>query len=89
MLLERRLMSLTPAELNIARRYIVTLTSLELAIPRAADNLDTDQAAVWSHNKNEVRDRTALFEDWRRRLCSFLGVGYGAALVTTDFHLIV
>jgi hypothetical protein len=31
--------------------------------------LDTDQAAVWKHNKDEVRDRAGLFDNWRRRLC--------------------
>jgi hypothetical protein len=81
-------MNLSVSELAVARRYVATLNSLELAIPRAGENLDTDQAAVWSHNKTEVQDRTALFDDWRERLCIFLGVRSSAALAT-DNRLVV
>lgn len=76
-LLEFRLNNLAPAELQVARNYLANLYTLESAIPAAGSNLDTDQAAVWTHNKNEVRDRTALFDSWRRRLCTFMGVPEG------------
>ena len=79
-LLEYRLSNLSTAEESVVRTYLGTLASLEAAVPQAAANLDTDQAAVWSHNRDEVRDRAALFDGWRRRLCGFLGVPPGPDL---------
>jgi len=75
--LEYRQANLTTAELAVARNYLATLNTLEAAIPGAAANLDTDKASVWTHNKQEVRDRTLLFDDWRRRYVAFLGVQPG------------
>lgn len=78
--LEYRMNNMAPAETQIARQYLTSLYTLEAAIPAAGQNLDTDEAAVWVHNKNEVSDRTALFNSWCRRLCGFLGVPPGPAL---------
>jgi hypothetical protein len=50
---------------------------LETAITDASDNLDTDIAAIWTHNKNEVSDRMNLFNKWRRQMCSFIGIPPG------------
>lgn len=61
----------------VVNTYLANLTTLETAIPGTSANLDTDQAAVWKHNANEMRDRNALFDSWRRRLCNFLGVPPG------------
>ena len=88
-LLEFQLNNLSTSEETVVRRYLGTLGSIETAIPNAASNLDTDQAAVWSRNTNEVRDRTRLFDDWRRRLCSFLGVPPGAGLTDGSVTLVV
>ncbi len=88
-LLEFRMSNLTDAEAAVVRRYLATLTVLELAIPRAGDNLDTDQAAVWTRNRDELRDRTRLFDDWRRRLCGFFGVPPGPAMTDTGIALVV
>ncbi|MCC3246683.1 hypothetical protein LG047_15385 [Methylocystis sp. WRRC1] len=72
---------LSPAEeATIVNVYLTNLTALEAAIPAASDNLDTDKAAVWEHNRDEVAHRTALFDQWRRRMCGFLGVKPGPAL---------
>lgn len=87
--LEFRLNNLSASEEAIVRRYLATLTTLELGIPNAAGNLDTEQAAVWSRNVNEVQDRTALFEQWRRRLCGFLGLPGGPDLAEAGLTLIV
>ena len=57
-LLEFRMNNLSDAEDAVVRRYLGTLTVLEFAVPRAGDNLDTDQAAVWTRNRDELRDRT-------------------------------
>ena len=58
-------------------------------MPRSGDNLDTDQASVWTHNRDEMRDLTRLFDDWRRRLCGFLGVPPGPAIRDTGLSLVV
>lgn len=78
--LEFRLTNLAASEFQIVRQYLASLYTLELAIPGAGANLDTDQAAVWKHNRSEVADRSALFDQWRRRLCAFLGLPPGPEL---------
>lgn len=83
-LLEYRLHNLTVSELAVMRTYLGTLCGLEQAIPGAAGNLDTEQAAVWTHNADEVRDRESLFDGWRRRLCGFLGVPPGPSLASSS-----
>jgi len=76
--LEYRLNHTSEAEgAVVANIYLANLYTLETAVPGAGANLDTDKAAVWTHNKNEVRDRLVLFDSWRRRLCQFLGVPAG------------
>lgn len=76
--LEYRLQHISQNEgLVVVNTYLANLYTLENAIPATGANLDTDQAAVWIHNKNEQRDRDMLFDSWRRRLCNFLGVPPG------------
>ena|SRR5689334_22658311 len=87
--LEFRMNNLSDPEAAVVRRYLGTLIVLEIAVPRASENLDTDQAAVWTHNRDELRDRTRLFDDWRRRLCGFLGVPPGPGLAAPGISLIV
>ena len=79
-LLEYRLNNMAPAENQIVRQYLSTLYVLESAVPGAGANLDTDKAAVWTHNKDEVQDRARLFDSWRRRMCGFIGVPPGPDL---------
>jgi hypothetical protein len=88
-LLEFRMNNLSDAEATVVRRYLGTLTVLEFAVPRAGDNLDIDQASVWTRNRDELRDRTRLFDDWRRRLCGFLGIPPGPALADGGISVIV
>ena len=88
-LLEFRLTNLSVPEIVITRRYLGTLTTLESAIPAASDNLDTDQASMWTRNKDEPRDRLRLLDDWRRRLCGFIGIAAGPALSSGSATLIV
>ena len=76
--LEFRLNNYAPEEETVIRNtYLFNLQTLELAVFSASDNLDTDQAAVWYHNKREVADREALFSLWRKKLCDFIGVPPG------------
>src|SRR4051794_28019865 len=67
-------------EAVVINKYLVPLNLREDEVQSAADNLDTDQAAVWYHNKNEVSDRLGLFNQLRRDLCTFLGFKPGPNL---------
>lgn len=87
--LEYRLNNLSPSEEQVVRSHLATLATLETAVPAAGDNLDTDQAAVWTHNRDEVRDRTGLLAIWSRRLCAFLGVPAGPGLGRPGLTLVV
>lgn len=73
-----RLNSMSASEENVLITvYLDKLATLETAITDASDNLDTDVAAIWTHNKNEVSDRMSLFNKWRRQMCSFIGIPLG------------
>jgi hypothetical protein len=87
--LEHRLAHLAPAEEAVLRDYLATLRGMEQAIPAAAKNLDTAQVSVWSRNPAEMRDRNALFDNWRRRLCGFLGVPPGVHMARGGVSFIV
>jgi hypothetical protein len=69
--------------------FLTPLYMLEKAVVDASCNLDTDQAAVWKHNKNEVADRNNLYYLKRRELCAYIGVkpgrglGMGASVIRT------
>ena len=78
--LEFRLTNLAPGEFQVVRQSLSNLYALEQAVPAAAANLDTDQASVWKHNRSEVADRAQLFDNWCRRLASFLGVPVGPGI---------
>jgi hypothetical protein len=67
-------------EAVLINTYLTNLNSLETAIVSAAANLDTQSAAVWVRNPNEVKDRERLFDSWRRRMCNFLGIAPGPSL---------
>ncbi len=78
--MEYRLDNLSPSEECVLRAHLANLRAFEAAIPTAADNLDTEAAAVWTRNPAEIRDRQRLEQDWGRRLCHFLGIPAGAGL---------
>lgn len=78
--LDTRLAGLAHAEEDVLRTHLAALRTLEAAIPDAAEALDTASAAAWTRNPTEIRDRTRLLDDWRRRFCAFLGVHPGPAL---------
>jgi hypothetical protein len=79
--LELRLQNMDPAEETVVTgNYLVQLPLLEAAIDSSSGNLDTDEAAVWKHNRDEVADRTQLYNQKRRQLCAFIGVRPGRGL---------
>lgn len=85
MSLVERLNSLSASEESVlVNTYLTNLNTLEAAIVSAAANLDTDQAAVWKHNKTEVEERERLFDSWRRRMCAFLGFAPGPGIAASS-----
>lgn len=80
-LMEFRLNNMDPAEETVVRTtYLANLALLETDVLGTRANLDTAAAAVWTHNANEQRDRTRLYNQWRSDFCGFLGVPAGDAL---------
>jgi hypothetical protein len=77
-LLEFRMTNLAPTECQNVRYYLSMIYPLESAVPTST--MDTDQAAVWFHNKNEVRDRMSLLTTWCKRLCGCVGIPPGPLL---------
>jgi hypothetical protein len=76
-----RLQNMPPeTENTLITVYLANLYVLEAAIVGAGANLDTDEAAVWKRNRNEVGDRTRLFDRWRRRMCDLIGIAPGPYL---------
>lgn len=89
MSLHQRLTSLSASEEAVlVNTYLTNLYALESAIPAVADNLDTEQAAVWRHNAREQADRDRLFDSWRRRLCEFIGFAPGPVLGTGGISIV-
>ena len=88
-LLEYRMSNLSVSELAVVGSYLATLTQLEVSVPLASDNLDSDAAASWTHNRGEVGDRLRLLDEWRRRLCAFLGVPPGEGLSNAGLSWVV
>lgn len=88
-LLEYRMQNLTPEEAAVVLNYLTQLYSLESAVTGVTARLDTAQASVWTRNPQELRERVRLFDDWRRRLCGFMGVPPGPALRDGNFELVV
>ncbi len=88
-LLEYRMQNLAPQEESVVLSYLTQLYSLETDVIGTAARLDTEQAAVWTRNPREVRERTRLFDDWRRRLCGFMGVPPGPTLGDGGIELVV
>lgn len=88
-LLEYRMNNLSAAEMAVVEGYLVTLLQLEAAVPGASQNLDSDSAASWQHNRNEVANRLSLLDAWRRRLCGFFGVAPGEGLGASGLSWVV
>ncbi len=88
-LLEYRINNLSAAEMAVVLGYLGTLSQLEVAVPSASENLDTEIAASWTHNPSEIADRLHLLDEWRRRLCSFLGIPAGGGLTRAGLSLVV
>lgn len=90
LILEYRMNNLAPEEeTTLINVYLNTLNSLESDIPTATDNLDTDRAAVWYHNRDEVRDRFKLYKLLAVRLCDYLEVFGPAKMMQAGLQVMV
>jgi hypothetical protein len=79
--LDQQLSGMSDSEQSIVRtEFLAVLPGLRDAIVSAGANLDTDSAAVWTHNKREVQDRTALFRQKCRELCDYCKVPHGRGI---------
>ncbi|MBU3625727.1 hypothetical protein ICN48_05695 [Polynucleobacter sp. JS-Safj-400b-B2] len=80
--LEYKLNNFRPEEeATLTTVFLARLYQLETdQVDQTSQNLDTDEAAVWKHNKNEHRDRRALYFDFRRQMCGFIGIPPGPNL---------
>lgn len=80
--LEFRLQHFSAEEETAFRKLLTDCGTLETAVIGSTANLDTAKAAVWTHNKNEVRDRQGLYDYSRKKLCDFIGIPPGPAFTT-------
>jgi hypothetical protein len=78
--LDEQLLLVTLSEQANIITILTLLPGLDTGISAAVQNLDTDAASVWKHNKTEVAERRALFNYYRRRLCELLNVPPGPAI---------
>jgi hypothetical protein len=88
-LLEYRMNNMSASEMTVVTNYLTTLYTLEDAVPNTGATLGTAEAAVWTRNPYEVRERAGLLDDWRRRLCAFIGVPNGPGLGDGTLSLVV
>lgn len=88
-LLEFRINNLSAEEESVVTTYLTQLYQLESAVTETGERLETAQASIWTRNPAELRERIALFDDWRRRLCGFLGLPPGPALGDGTLRLVV
>jgi hypothetical protein len=90
LLLDDRLNHMTPSEEGVLKAvYLEPLAKLETDILSVADNVDTDSAGPWVHNKRERQDRESLFNSLRRRMCAFLNFLPGPYLTGSDYAMAV
>lgn len=90
LILEYRLNNLSSDEESILiSQYVANCNSSYLAIMDARDNLDTDRAAVWYHNKYEVRDRFDLYKLQCKLLIQFLGIDENVGHAISGFSMVV
>ena len=90
LILEYRMNNLSQNQANLlVNTYIANCNQLEQAILTASGNLDTDRAAVWYHNKNEVPDRFKLYKLWCDRTIEFMGLESPSKLLGLGLRIVV
>lgn len=87
--LEYRMNNLSIDEGVVITNMLATLNGFETTLSGSVDDLDTASAGPWTRNPNEVQDRTQMLTLWSRRLCAFLGVPPGPAMVINGLQLVI
>lgn len=87
-LLEFRMTNMSEPEEDFVRDMVTDLHILYADVFGTRDNLDTDRAAVWYRNKNEVPDRENLFKYRRVMLCDYIGIAFGGVGSRYSFRLV-
>lgn len=88
LILEYRMNSLSQNQATLLiNTYIANCNQLEQAILSASNNLDTDRAAVWYHNKKEVEDRFKLYKLWCDRTIEFMGLQTPSKLLSIGLKI--
>ena len=82
--MEFRFSNLSDSECAQVRAYLMQLTALQAAFYTTSGNLDTAQAGVWTHNKNEISDRRRLYNMVRLDLCGLFGLPPGPRLTNSN-----
>lgn len=89
MSLTERLENLTSTEeVSLTDAYLTPLAAMETALINVGDNLDTLVAGPWTANPQEMAQRSALFNKWRRDMCTFLGFQPGPGLGSGGITLV-
>jgi hypothetical protein len=79
--LDYRLQTLSADEAGVViNTYLANLYTLESAIPGFAAQVYIGVAAVFTRNKDTMREARLALDDWRMRLCGFLGIEPGPDL---------
>lgn len=73
----------TEEEYLVTTYFLVNLKARRDEIQAAAENLDTNRAAIWERNRDEVGNRMAMFNALRRELCFFLGFQPGPMITAS------
>lgn len=86
--LDTQMAGMVESEVAQVIALLALLPTLDTALQGASANLDTAQAAVWTHNANEIADRAKLFRMYRLRLCELFNVPPGPALVQASSQVV-
>lgn len=79
--LDYRLQTLSATEGGVVvNSYLTPLYTLETTINTFAAQVNIGTAAAFIRNPETMREARQAFDDWRRRLCDFLGIEYGPYL---------
>jgi hypothetical protein len=79
-LMEWRLSNCTDTEIAVIIALLATLNAQEQALFGSTANLTIDTVGPFKHNANEIRDRNALHNLTRRKLCGCFGLPAGPDL---------
>lgn len=90
LILEYRMNNLSPnQELLLMNQYVANCSQALAAIQSSSNNLSTEKAAVWTHNKYEVRDRFQLYKLQCELLIQYMGLSSPGKLTGTGLTFAV